>query len=165
MRATLQSRCPDVLLTDISLPDGDIVDFCHEVLEDFPAVKIIVLTVHDEYSVIKRMLDIGVHGYLLKSSSSSELVDAIERVWKDEHYVSAEVSDILSKSAPVEVSLTAVETKVLRLICDGFTNPQIAGKLCLGVETINWYRKRLLAKFNVNNSVSLVRRVLTEHII
>ena len=164
-RQTLEERCPDVLLLDISMPDGDGVAFCQQMLEAHPKLKIVCVTIHDEYTVVQRMLDSGVHGYLLKNSSVSELVRALQTVWKGGRYVSQEVKDIISRSEPESVFLTDVERNILRLICDGNTNPEIATQLGLSTETVNWYRKRLLTKFGVKNAVSMVKLALKEQLI
>ena len=164
-RQTLEERCPDVLLLDISMPDGNGIAFCQQMLERHPKLKILCLTIHDEGTVIRRMLDSGVHGYLLKSSPVSELIEAIRTVWKGDSYMSQEVKDILSKSEAETVFLSYVEQNILRLICDGYTNPQIATQLNLSTETVNWYRKRLLAKFGVKNTVGLVTLALKEHLL
>ena len=164
-RQTLEERCPDVLLLDISMPDGNGIAFCRQMLGLHPKLKIICITIHDEYSVIHRMLDTGVHGYLLKSSPISELIEAIQTVWKGGRYVSQEVEAIISKSEPVTVFLSNVERNILRLICEGYTNPEIASQLSLSTETVNWYRKRLLAKYGVKNTVNLVTLVLKKQIL
>lgn len=164
-RQALCERRPDVLLLDISMPDGSGVAFCEEMLEAHPKMKLVAITIHDEYSVIQRMLDVGVHGYLLKSSSVEELEDALVRVWKGERYVSPQVADILRQADTSKVFLSAIEKHVLELLCLGHTNPEIANRMHLSTETINWYRKRLLSKFGVRNTVSLVALVLREHIL
>ena len=164
-RQALASNRPDVLLLDISLPDGDGIAFCQEVIASYPKLKIIAATIHDEYSVIRRMLDVGVHGYVLKSSSIEILIEAIRQVWQGEKYLSPEVEAIIEQAQGHVVALTEVERNILRMICDGMTNPQIAEILNLSTETINWYRKRLLAKFGVKNAVSLATLVLREKII
>ena len=164
-RQTLEERCPDVLLLDISMPDGNGISFCRQMLGLHPKLKIICITNHDEYSVIHRMMDTGVHGYLLKSSPISELIEAIQTVWKGGRYVSQEVEAIISKSEPVTVFLSNVERNILRLICEGYTNPEIASQLSLSTETVNWYRKRLLAKYGVKNTVNLVTLVLKKQIL
>ena len=164
-RQTLEERCPDVLLLDISMPDGNGIAFCRQMLGLHPKLKIICITIHDEYSVIHRMMDTGVHGYLLKSSPISELIEAIQTVWKGGRYVSQEVKAIISKSEPVTVFLSNVERNILRLICEGYTNPEIASQLSLSTETVNWYRKRLLAKYGVKNTVNLVTLVLKKQIL
>ena len=164
-RQALQNRRPDVLLLDISMPDGDGITFCQQIVNDYPKVKVIAITIHDEYSMIQRMMDCGAHGYVLKSSSSEELLEAINSVWLGKEYVSQQVTDILEKGRANSVTLTEVEKNILCLICDGHTNPEIATMLNLSTETVNWYRKRLLAKFNVKNTVGLVRTVLEQKLL
>ena len=164
-RQTLASSRPDVLLLDISLPDGDGIAFCQGVIANYPKMKIVATTIHDEYSVIRRMLDVGVHGYVLKSSSIEQLIEAIRQVWQGEKYLSPEVKAIIEQAQGHAVALTEVERNILRMICDGMTNPQIAEILNLSTETINWYRKRLLSKFGVKNAVSLATLVMREKII
>jgi len=164
-KAALADRRPDVLLLDISMPDGDTGDFCSWVMATYPNVKIIVVTIHDEFSVIKRMMDKGVQGYLLKNTTVDELVEAVGSVWRGRPYISREVEDIIRKGNEKMVVLTPIEEKVLALICQGCTNPQIGRQLNLSTETINWYRKRLLTKFGVNNAVNLVTKVMKEQIL
>lgn len=164
-RQTLQSRRPDVLLLDISMPDGDGIAFCQQIVNDYPKVKVIAITIHDEYSMIQRMMNCGAHGYVLKSSSSEELLEAINSVWMGQQYISRQVEDILEKGRANSVALTEVEKNILRLICNEHTNPEIAKELNLSTETVNWYRKRLLAKFNVKNTVGLVRTVLEQKLL
>jgi len=164
-RQALMERCPDVLLLDISMPDGDGITFCQWVSKEFPKVKIVTVTIHDEYSVIQKMLANGVHGYVLKSSSVEELIKAIVSVWQGKNYLSAEVQEIIKEGSAHVVSLTPVEHHILRHICEGMTNPEIAAQLNLSVETINWYRKRLLAKYGVKNTVTLVRVALEQKLV
>lgn len=164
-RQALLSRRPDVLLLDISMPDGDGIAFCQEIINDYPKVKVVAITIHDEYSMIQRMMACGAHGYVLKSSSSEELLEAINSVWQGRQYVSRQVTDIMEKGKDNCVVLTEVEKNILRMICDGHTNPEIAQQLSLSTETVNWYRKRLLAKFGVKNTVGLVRTVLEQKLL
>lgn len=105
-RTALAERTPDVLLLDISMPDGDGTAFCQWVTSEYPKVRIVAVTIHDEYCVIQRMLEAGVHGYVLKSAPIEELLTAIGQVWKGERYFSPAVEDIISQSGskaiPVE---------------------------------------------------------------
>lgn len=163
-RAALKVRQPDVLLLDISMPDGDGTSFCQWMMKEYPKVLIVAATIHDEYSVIRHMLDAGVNGYVLKSAPVEELAKAICTVWKGQNYISQKAEEILRAGSTKAVVLTGVEQNILRLICDGMTNPQIAQQMGLSTETINWYRKRLLAKFGVNNTASLIRLAIKEHL-
>ena len=155
-RTALAERTPDVLLLDISMPDGDGTAFCQWVASEYPKVRIVAVTIHDEYCVIQRMLEAGVHGYVLKSAPIEELLTAIGQVWKGERYFSPAVEDIISQSGSKAIVLTKPEQNILRLVCQGYSNPEIADRLHLSAETVKWYRKRLLAKFGVNNTVNLV---------
>ena len=164
-RQALEERRPDVLLLDLSMPDGDGVAFCQQIVNAYPNVRIVAVTIHDEYSMIQRMMECGAHGYVLKSSPVEELIEAIVSVWQKRQYVSPQVEAILREGKSNSVVLTDVETHILRLICDGHTNPEIATILNLSTETVNWYRKRLLSKFGAKNTVSMVRKALEEQII
>jgi len=164
-RQALEERRPDVMLLDLSMPDGDGVAFCQQIVNAYPNVRIVAVTIHDEYSMIQRMMECGAHGYVLKSSPVEELIEAIVSVWQKHQYVSPQVEAILREGKSSSVVLTDVETNILRLICNGHTNPEIATLLHLSTETVNWYRKRLLVKFGVKNTVNMVRKVLEEQIL
>lgn len=164
-RNGLAKWIPDVLLLDISMPDGSGIDFCRQIKEQYPALRIIAITCHDEFSIIQRMLEVGVQGYVLKSASIQEVLEAITTVFHGEQYLCSEVADILERGKAKQIFLTTTERKVLQGICDGLTNPQIAQQIHLSVDTVNWHRKRLLAKFNVKNSVSLALLVEREKIL
>lgn len=164
-RAALEQRQPDVLLLDISMPDGDGMAFCQWVVSAYPKVRIVAVTIHDEYSIIRRMMDAGVHGYVLKNAPVEELSKAVCAVWRGRSYICPQAADILREGSAKTVSLTSAEQRILRLICDGKTNPQIAELLQLSTETVRWYRKRLLAKFDVRNTVSLVMLAMQEKLV
>lgn len=164
-RQTLAERRPDVLLIDLSMPDGDGIAFSQQVLRDYPDVRIVAVTIHDEYSVVQRMMACGAHGYVLKSTSVDELLEAIVSVWQKRQYISPLVERILQQGRETSVTLTAVEQNILQLLCNGLTNPQIATQMNLSTETVNWYRKRLLAKFGVKNTVMLVKHAIEEQLV
>lgn len=164
-RRTLSVRMPDVLLLDISMPDGSGIDFCREVVAAYSSVKVIAISSHDEYSIIQKMMSSGAHGYVLKNISVPELVAAVISVYHGEPYVCEEVKGIMAKGASEEIYLTEVERKILRLLCEGLTNAEIADRIYLSHETVNWYRKRLLSKFNVKNTAALVAVALKQLLI
>ena len=164
-RLALQERRPDVLLLDLSMPDGDGVAFCQQIVSTYQNVRVVAVTIHDEYSMIQRMMACGAHGYVLKSSPIDELIEAIVSVWQKQQYVSPTVEAILQEGKSHSVVLTEVEKTILCLICDGMTNPEIAARLPLSTETVNWYRKRLLAKFGMKNTVSLVKHVMEQKLV
>jgi DNA-binding NarL/FixJ family response regulator len=164
-RSVLDERRPDVLLLDVSVPDGNSAVFCQWLTTTYPKVRIVAVTIHDEYSVIRQMLDCGVHGYILKSSPIEELLEAVVTVWQGNSYLSHTVEEIIRRGCTKEVTLTPAEQKVLRQLCAGHTNREIAKQLNLSIETVNWYRKRLLAKYDVRNVVQLVNLVMKEKLL
>lgn len=164
-RTALTDRCPDVLLLDISISDGDGTEFCQWVVSEYPKVKIVAVTVHDEYCVIQRMLKSGVHGYVMKSAPLNELMAAIEQVWRGQRFVSKAVGSIIERSERNAIALTKSEQRILQFICEGCSNQEIAERLNLSSETVKWYRKRLLTKFGVKNTVKLVTLAINEKLI
>lgn len=80
-------------------------------------------------------------------------------------YICEQVKNILQQGAQRQIVLSHVEQNILKLICEGMTNPEIATQLHLSKETVNWYRKRLLNKFDVKNSIGLVRLALEQKLV
>lgn len=164
-RKALAFQTPDVLLLDLNLPDGNGIDFCIEVRRKYPDIKILVLTTHDEYSVAKRVMSNGASGYILKNSLSEEVIAGIEAVMNGETFLCEEIDILMKKEAGHAIWLTTREQELLRLIVDGCTNQEIAGKLYLGVETIKTYRKNLIQKLGARNSMVLVRMAIEKKLI
>jgi len=155
--AFLQVHQPDVILMDINLPDKSGLDLCREVMQLYPAVKIIGLSTFNQLSFITRMLDNGARGYLLKNASRSEILQAVESVMQRRQYLSLEASEMIKKNQEEERPvLTRREIEVLQLMAEGLTNAEMAGKLFVSVTTIDTHRKNLLSKFNAKNTASLI---------
>ncbi len=161
----LRFEQPDVLLLDINLPDSSGIDLCKEIHEHWPAINIIALTSFGEYTIIRKMLDNGARGYLLKNAMPEEIIEGIETVMQGKIFLCHEVDLFLKRNGNHQVFLTPRETDLLRLIVQGFTNQEIAEKLFLGVETINSYRKNLLFKLNARNTAVLVKIAMEQKLI
>ncbi|GHT39760.1 DNA-binding response regulator [Bacteroidia bacterium] len=157
-RKGLISGCPDVLLLDVELPDGNGVDFCDEIKVLYPDLKIMMLTCFGEFIIAKRSLSNGALGYVLKNALPEELIAGIQKVNSGEKFLCAEM-DMRSKERKDEqiLYLTSREKSVLQLIAEGFTNPEIAGHLFLSKDSIKTYRRNLLMKFNAKNSLMMVQ--------
>lgn len=161
----LAFQLPDVLLLDINLPDGSGIELCKEIVSLWPSLPIIALTSFGEYSVVKRMLENGAKGYLLKNAMPEEIITGIETVAHGETFLCHEIDVLIGKQSVQQILLTQRETDILRLIIDGHTNPEIADKLFLGVETINSYRKNLLFKLDARNTAVLVRMAIEKKLV
>lgn len=164
-RKALIFDTPDVLLLDINLPDGSGVDFCTEVHEKYPTIKILVLTTHNEYSIARRIIENGASGYILKNSLSDEVIAGIQTVANGETFLCKEIDVIINKKKEQQIWLTTRETDVLRLIVNGCTNQEIANALFLSVETIKTYRKNLILKLGAKNSMILVKMAIENKLI
>ena len=155
----------DLVLLDINLPDGNGLDICKSLTEKYPQIKVLALTSFNEYTIIRKMMENGASGYILKNSMPEEVVEGIETVLKGETFLCHEVDLLMKKKPDQQIFLTPRETELLKLICDGYTNPEIAEKLFLGVETINSYRKNLLFKLNARNTAVLVKIAIEQKLI
>lgn len=164
-RNAIAFKRPDVLLLDIKLPDGNGIDFCAEIRKKYPELKILALTTHDEYSVVRRMMENGANGYILKNALSEEIISGIEAVMNGEVFLSEEVDNLIKKQKDQAIWLTARERELLRLIVNGYTNQEMADELYLGVETIKTYRKNLILKLGAKNSMILVKMAIENQLI
>ena len=161
-REALTLQIPDVLLLDLSLPDGSGIDFCSEVRKNYPQVKILILTTHNEYSVAKRVMENGASGYILKNALSEEVIAGIETVMSGEVFLCDEIDILMKKRMEEQLWLTTREKELLRYITDGYTNQEMADKMFLSVETIKTYRKNLILKVGAKNSMILVKMGLEQ---
>jgi DNA-binding NarL/FixJ family response regulator len=150
-----ESCNPDVVVLDIKLPDGSGMDVCKELFLRKPAVKIIMLTSYNQKYFIRRVIKSGVQGYLLKSSETSEIIEAIIHVFEGENYFCKEVLDVLHEKEP-SIYLGRREIEVLELIAKGFTNQDISEKLFISPSTVDTHRKNLIMKLGAKNTASLI---------
>ncbi|MDR0835112.1 MAG: response regulator transcription factor [Tannerella sp.] len=165
-RRGLTSFRPNVLLLDVELPDGNGVDFCAEIKNLYPDLKIIMLTGYSEFSIAKRSLYNGAHGYVLKNAMPEEIIAGIQTVNIGKRFICKEIERLLNeKKREKIIRLTPREKEVLTALADGFSSAEIADQLFLCPETINGYRKDLLVKFNVKNSVGLVKIAMEQKLI
>lgn len=155
----------DLVLLDINLPDGNGLDICKSIIERYPQIKVLAISSFNEFTIIRKMMDNGASGYILKNSMPEEVVEGIETVLKGETFLCHDVDLLMKKKSDQQIFLTPRETELLKLICDGHTNPEIADKLFLGVETINSYRKNLLFKLNARNTAVLVKIAMEQKLI
>lgn len=166
MLKKLESDQPDVLLMDMNMPEMGGVECTTQVKSKYPAVKVLILSMHDHESYLVDMIYAGADGYILKNSSREELLFAIRKVANDGVYISSEFTlnmlakqnrrDLRKQSSP-PVVLSEREMDVLLLIAEGHTNTEIANKLFTSVRTIETRRKNLLDKTGTNNTATLIR--------
>jgi DNA-binding NarL/FixJ family response regulator len=159
----------DVVLMDISMPGMDGIALCADLKEKYPGIFILGLSTFNQGLYIKKMMENGASGYILKNSSKEELIRAIHTVSHGGIFFSGEAGEALKEyqRTPAEELpvLTAREKEVLGLIAEGYTNPQIAEKIFLSSFTVDSHRKNLLAKLNVKNTASLIKLAVERKLI
>ncbi|MPQ45396.1 response regulator [Marinifilum sp. N1E240] len=161
----------DIALMDINMPEMNGIDATKAAMEKYPDLKVIVLSMHGEEEYYDQMLDAGVKGFLLKNSGADELIAALEAVMSGKSYFSQELLvDILDKKRLQKlrtdiVKLSQRELEVLKLICDGYSNAEIAEELFISHRTVDRHRANLLSKTGCKNSTSLVMYAVKNKII
>lgn len=166
----LEMANPDVLLLDINLPEINGIKLAEEIKKTFNSLKIIFLSTHMQTSIIKKALKSGGNGYVSKATGINAIADAITKVHKGELYLGPEVSSSVllelnpepnkgSKSNLIPV-LTNREKQVLQLIANEATTEEISKALFISKNTVETHRKNLISKFQVRNSVGLVRAAM-----
>jgi len=158
-----QELNPDVILMDVNMPGIGGGEACRRILQRNPKQKIIVLTIHNEQTFPKRMLEIGARGYLTKECGFEEMLSAINQVYKGSAYIAPSIAQQLALSLlpgnelnPID-RLSRREFQVMLMISHGLTNAEISDKLCLSPKTVSTYRLRLLEKLNAQNEVDLIK--------
>ncbi|MDR1652925.1 MAG: response regulator transcription factor [Prevotellaceae bacterium] len=151
---------PELLLLDIQLPDGNGIDFCTELKKKYPCLKVIILTMFNEITIVKRSLMAGAEGYMLKNSSSSEMLEAITTVVAGEKHVDKDVRDALNKkNGKTEdlIFLTNREKEILTLIADGLSDTKIAKKIFLSPHTVRDHIKIIHKKLGASTNMECVQ--------
>jgi DNA-binding NarL/FixJ family response regulator len=170
----LEDQSADVVLLDLQMPHMNGIETTQKLHKKNPDTKILILTSHNEEELIKHLILSGAHGFLLKDNTLETIVEAISGVTENGYYfnerVSKEmVSDLMSKYSirPVfnQVSLSARETEIVRLMSQEYTNKEISEKLSISVRTVETHRDHILQKTNAKNSVGIIMYAYRNNII
>lgn len=158
---------PDIALMDIAMPEMNGLEATQLIKENYPQVKVLILTQHDNREYIRPLLRAGASGYVLKRSGGREVVAAIHQVYEQgaflEPGVARQVLDEYTQdedNQPQQLpSLTAREREVLMLVIEGKSNKETARILSISPKTVSVHRTNIMAKLNVRNNVELIRYV------
>jgi DNA-binding NarL/FixJ family response regulator len=165
----LESLLPDVALVDVNLPGMSGLELARLVTTSHPKIHVLILSAYDDYAYVTEALDIGVSGYLLKTASAKELVDAVRAVADGVFVLDRAVSSRLNRRVrndAVQVgALTPRETDVLELLARGRANKQIAAELGLGLRTVEGHVSNVLAKLGVQSRTEAVAYALGRRIV
>ena len=159
---------PDVLITDFSLPMMNGLELIRKAKVIHPTMKAVLLSMHDEPSIVREAIKLGVNGYLLKNIQQAELKEAIRKIYSGLIYVSAEITTQLlqqSNQNQNESALTDREREVLALITKENSNKQIAEKMHISERTVETHRKNIFRKTGTTSLVGLVKYAYTNNLI
>ena len=154
----LRNNQIDVALVDINLPEISGIELCEKIKTDFQEVMVLGMSTFRERNYISQMIQAGASGYLVKSASKEEIVQAVHAAMEGKLFLSVDISagPPTPKGKGNVPILTQREKEVLNLIAEGYTNHQIADKLFISPHTIDSHRKNLLNKFEVKNTAALI---------
>jgi DNA-binding NarL/FixJ family response regulator len=157
---------PDVVVLDINLPDYDGLDGLAELLRHFPALRVVMLSMHPEERYALPAMRAGAFGYVSKAAAAVELVDAVRRIAEGGAYMGPRVSELLAREAscptprPAHHSLTVREGEIVALIGSGLQIKQVAAELGISISSVNTYRSRIFRKMGLSSNAALIRYAL-----
>jgi two-component system response regulator NreC len=163
---------PDIVVMDVSMPNGSGVEATARIKSSCSGVKVIALTMHEDKSYLRSLLEAGAVGYVVKRSAAGELIRAIRAVSTGDTYLDPSLSATVvdgfvrgrqtlvgeSEGAP----LSERESEVLRLIAQGFANKEIGTKLFISVKTVETYKARSMEKLGLESRAEIVRYALAQ---
>lgn len=155
---------PDILLLDIGMPGGDGIETTRRLKKMAPQVQVLILTVHEEESLLREAIQAGASGYVIKRAVEEDLIAAITAVSRGDMYIHPGVTRLLVKDLSPgggqEIKavepLTARELEVMDYIVRGYTNRQIAEALSISIRTVEGHRASIFGKLGVKNRVELI---------
>jgi len=167
--AQVKLLSPDVVFMDISMPGFNGLEATGRIAKEFPGVRVIILSRHDQEEYYWHALKAGASGYLLKRAATSELESALKRVMDNEIYLSKEISTRLVKKLPLQQmvharspldQLTQRQREILQLIAEGQTTKAIALILKVSPKTVEYHRAQLMERLSIHDIPGLVRFAL-----
>jgi DNA-binding NarL/FixJ family response regulator len=167
----VQSCQPDVVIMDVAMPELNGAQATEQVRRIYPNVKVLALSVHEDTSLVRRLLEAGAAGYILKRSASKTLIQAVRtiaagEIFLDPALTSKVVRNLLQHQprggSPGGMELSDREAEVVRLIVQGYSNKEIAEQLIISTKTVETHKTRAMEKLGVANRAGLVRYALQQ---
>lgn len=170
---------PDVAVLDVTMPELDGIEATRQLREAAPDTKILILTMHESRQMVRRLLEAGASGYVLKSDFPRSLVNAVRSVSRDKRFLSSRVAEIvlhgfleagdLAREVPAaelaERKLTQREQQIVRLLGAGKSHKQTAAELGMAVRTVETHRAKIMLKLGLNSMPQLVQYALRNGLI
>jgi len=160
---------PDIVLMDIQMPKMDGIEATKIIIDKFPSIDIIALTMHSQDSYITEMMDAGASGYLLKTAMKNEILEAINSARQNKQYYCKTTTTTITKiikrknknsRTKLSYDLSETDIKIIKLICDEYNSEEIGRLLFLSKRTIDGTRLRIQLKINVSSTAGIVKFAL-----
>lgn len=173
----LKNHQPDIIMMDISLPGMSGIQTTQVVSRLYKNVRTLMLSMHNNEDYIMRSVEAGAYGYILKDSSSDEMIKALQTIHSGEKYFSSPVANIIlngymsqlkktDKNSRLRRSkLSKKEKEILQFLVDGMSSREIAEKLQLSVRTVDNHRANMMRRLQVKNAAELVKMAVEEKLI
>ncbi len=163
---------PDIVLMDVAMSELNGIEATRQLVAMLPGIKVLGLSMHSDSRYVKRMLEAGASGYLLKENAFDELITALRAVGSNRVYVSPEasgslLSDIAQGQAVDEKSdspLTAREKEILQLIAEGNSTQVVAERLFISTKTVETHRKKIMDKLDLHSIAELTKYAIRQGI-
>jgi DNA-binding NarL/FixJ family response regulator len=158
---------PDVVVVDIGMPELDGVEVARQIREGVPSTKVLVLTMHESDQMVKRALDAGALGYILKSDLTECLARAVKAVSEGKRFLTPKVSEIVldgflktrsqrQQGQRAGARITPRESEIIRLLAEGKANKEIAPRLGITVRTVETHRAKIMLKLGLHSLAELI---------
>ena len=160
---TLEDLQPDIILMDIQMPEMDGIQATSIVTKQFPEIKVIALSTFNDFWAVAHMVKAGVKGYLMKNVGKEELLQAVTVVHQGGEYYTPEIAKHLDGISQLKVNvndddiLSEREKEVIRLLCHGKTNKEIASALFISKRTVEGHRDKISHKINAKHSMEIMQ--------
>jgi DNA-binding NarL/FixJ family response regulator len=167
---------PDIAIIDLSMPDLDGLQATRQIREESPSTKVIVLTMHESDQMVRRVLDAGALGYVLKSDLATHLVKAVKDVSAGKLFLTPRVSDIVLKGflktgnqpdamEQSQARPTPREIEIIGLLAEGKANKEIAAELGITVRTVETHRAKIMLKLSLHSVAELIHYAIRHNLV
>lgn len=169
-----RDKKPDIMILDIGMPELNGIAAARRIIEDFPKIKVLALSMHSDHHFVTEMLEAGASGYMLKDSAFTELTGAIRTIMAGGLFISPRLAgNVLetfahnakpNRKTRRRIELSERETEILQMISEGKSSKEIATTLNISIKTVETHRQHIMQKIGIHNVAALTKFAIREGI-